>query len=208
MRDLDGRVHHQSYHAHFIPVLSVRPNQPNCMTYYPCAAGQTAAWDELAVFDPAQTLPRFWVEVAPAMVGAPSTTAECKPLLARLAKLLTMPAVKSHMELKSLLTTRYRALRSLPGGWDAGWQQFALEVELLLDEDSGQLNDFIVEELLVTYPFSQGSESGSPTQATLPAPQPTVPVATTASVTASLAPVPPTTNLIKAVEQGLSLIHI
>lgn len=68
MKILETLSGYQTYNAHYIPVASIRPNSHECMEYYPCFANQQAAWDEIVVFQEAQALPRFWVELEPNMV--------------------------------------------------------------------------------------------------------------------------------------------
>ncbi len=55
----------ENYNAHFVPVASIRPNDPNCMEYYPCYQGQPATFNEYVLFQSAQTIARFWVQLAP-----------------------------------------------------------------------------------------------------------------------------------------------
>jgi len=64
MRKLEGKGAYQNYNAHYIPVTSINPQNPQCMEYYPCTQNQIPAWDEIVVFQKAQTLPRFWVKIA------------------------------------------------------------------------------------------------------------------------------------------------
>ena len=72
MRMLEGHGAYQTYNAHYIPVTSLHPNIPYSMEYYPCGQGQIPAWDELVVFQKAQTLPRFWIETWPEFLQNPS----------------------------------------------------------------------------------------------------------------------------------------
>lgn len=58
-----GQGAYGAYNAHFIPVVSVNPQNPKCMVYHPCYKSQPPAWDELVVFQTAQTLPRFRIEL-------------------------------------------------------------------------------------------------------------------------------------------------
>ena len=58
MNLLEGKGAYQNYNAHFIPVASI-----NSQEYYPCYRDQKPEWDELVVFQKAQTLTRFWVEL-------------------------------------------------------------------------------------------------------------------------------------------------
>lgn len=63
MRKLEGQGAYQTYNAHFIPVAPTN-NYPSCMEYYPCYSGQAPVCDEFVVFQEAQTLPRFWIELS------------------------------------------------------------------------------------------------------------------------------------------------
>ena len=65
MKMLEGRGAYQNYNAHYIPITSIAPDNPNCVIYYPTCEGQIAHWDEIVVFQKSQALPRFWIELAP-----------------------------------------------------------------------------------------------------------------------------------------------
>ena len=54
---------YQTYNAHYIPVSPLF-NSPACMKYYPCFQNQIPTCDELVVFQEAQVVPRFWIELA------------------------------------------------------------------------------------------------------------------------------------------------
>ena len=71
MATLEGKGAYQNYDAHFIPVASVQPNNPKCMVYYPCFENQKPAWDEIVVFQQAQTLPSFIIEVQADLIHPP-----------------------------------------------------------------------------------------------------------------------------------------
>ena len=64
MKKLEGKGAYQNYNAHYIPVASIKPQNPQCMEYYPCYQNQIPAWDEFVVFHKSQTLPRFWVKIS------------------------------------------------------------------------------------------------------------------------------------------------
>lgn len=64
MKMLEGKGAYQNYSAHYIPVTSINPSNPDCMLYYPCDKNQLATWDEYVVFNKQHTLPRFWIELA------------------------------------------------------------------------------------------------------------------------------------------------
>lgn len=61
MKMLAGDGAYQTYNAHYIPVAPIRPNS---MEYYPCYHTQAPACDEIVIFQKAQTLPRFWIELS------------------------------------------------------------------------------------------------------------------------------------------------
>ena len=63
MKKLEGLGHYENYNAHHIPVISINPANKKCAVYYPCTATQEAALDEIVVFQKAQALTRFWVEL-------------------------------------------------------------------------------------------------------------------------------------------------
>lgn len=63
MSKLQGRGAYQNYNAHYIPVTSADPRDPDNMVYYPCHVSEQPSWDEYVVFNPAQTLPQFQIEL-------------------------------------------------------------------------------------------------------------------------------------------------
>ncbi len=63
MQMLEGKGAYQNYDAHFVPVASILPDDPHCMVYYPCVHKQPPAWHEIVVFQKAQALPNFIVEI-------------------------------------------------------------------------------------------------------------------------------------------------
>ncbi|MBS0649277.1 MAG: hypothetical protein JSS10_08660 [Verrucomicrobia bacterium] len=107
MLKLEGRMHYQNYNAHFIPVVSIRPQDPQCIEYYPCYKDQTPAWDEFVVFHTSQALPRFWVELGvdfPNVAFSSSGTAG--ELLTLLLSLLDKPDIQQHVALAQMLQTK------------------------------------------------------------------------------------------------------
>jgi hypothetical protein len=107
IRKLEGKEHYQNYNAHFIPVASIRPQDPKCLEYYPCYKDQQPAWDEFVVFYPAQALPRFWIELGtdfPKIVlGDIGTAGE---LLKLLLILLNKAEVQQHPDLVQKLQAK------------------------------------------------------------------------------------------------------
>jgi len=67
MQKLRALGAYQAYDAHYIPV-SPTSNNPNCMEYYPCYQNQVPVCDEFVVFQKAQALPRFLIELG---IGLP-----------------------------------------------------------------------------------------------------------------------------------------
>ena len=65
MKKLEGMEHFQNYNAHFIPVASINPSNPECVKYYPCYKNEPPAWDELVVFETAQTIATMVIELGP-----------------------------------------------------------------------------------------------------------------------------------------------
>ncbi len=63
MRMLEGKGAYQNYDTHFVPVASILPDNPHCMVYHPCVHKQPPAWHEIVVFQKAQALPSFIVEI-------------------------------------------------------------------------------------------------------------------------------------------------
>jgi hypothetical protein len=63
MGKLQGKGHYQNYNAHYIPVASTRPDEPDNMIYYACDQAHHPVWDEYVVFNKQQTLPCFWIEL-------------------------------------------------------------------------------------------------------------------------------------------------
>jgi|GEM_PF-2217319 len=65
MKSLAGKGAYQNYDAHFIPVAPIFPKNPHCMIYYPCFQDQPHRWHEIVVFQKAQTLPTYLIELEP-----------------------------------------------------------------------------------------------------------------------------------------------
>ncbi len=63
MQMLEGKGAFHNYDTHFVPVASILPDNPYCMDYYPCVHKQPPAWHEIVVFQKAQTLPSFIIEI-------------------------------------------------------------------------------------------------------------------------------------------------
>ncbi len=60
---LEAKELYKDYNAHYIPVRSISPADPQCHVYYPCGPTESPSVDELVLKSGVQTLPRFWVEL-------------------------------------------------------------------------------------------------------------------------------------------------
>jgi len=72
MRKLEGQGAYQNSNAHFIPVVSTDPSDPECMEYHPCSHSDTPTCDEFVVFQSTQALPRFCIELGIDLPAMPS----------------------------------------------------------------------------------------------------------------------------------------
>lgn len=68
---LAAGANYQNYDGHFIPVKPQDPHNPQEVNYYPCAAHEQATYHELVVFESAQCLPRYLVELQPSLPQMP-----------------------------------------------------------------------------------------------------------------------------------------
>ncbi len=68
MLTLEGKGAYQNYDAHFVPVAATNRR----MEYYPCFENQKALWHEIVVFQKAQALPSFIIEIGAEPVRSPS----------------------------------------------------------------------------------------------------------------------------------------
>lgn len=64
MEKLKGKGAYQNYNAHMVPVDAIYPNQPDCLDYYPCFKDQPPSCTEYVVFQRAQALPCYILELA------------------------------------------------------------------------------------------------------------------------------------------------
>lgn len=115
MIKLEGKEHYQNYNAHFVPVASIRPEDPKCIEYYPCYKDQLPAWDEFVVFYPTQALPRFWVELGVDFPKVtPSNLTTVGTFLSLLLELVDKSEVKKYPPLVKSLRSRVDYLLNLP----------------------------------------------------------------------------------------------
>lgn len=69
---LEGKEIYKAYNAHFIPVRSVSPGDPQCTVYYPCGPTESSSTEEIVLKNSVQTFPRFWIELQVDLPSAPS----------------------------------------------------------------------------------------------------------------------------------------
>ena len=118
MKKLEGKGAYQSYNAHYIPIISLVSDDPYNMEYHPCLPHETAAWDEIVVFQKSQTLPRFSIEfgtdmpppVPPAPKTLLQTQATIEDLVEHFSSLLETPTVQQDPQMVSALTDKVKSL--------------------------------------------------------------------------------------------------
>jgi hypothetical protein len=82
MDKLMGKANYQNYDVHIVPVVSEQPLQDDPATYTPCKPGEIPRYTEMVVFDRAQCLPRYLVELQPSLPKAPSAQSAASLLYA------------------------------------------------------------------------------------------------------------------------------
>ena len=119
MKKLQGKHAYQNYNAHYIPVTSTDPKEPDNMVYHPCHQTEQPAWDEYVVFEKNQALPRFVVElgvdlptpVSPSIGNSSEKTVGI--FIVKLEQLLEHPSLKGDQELVELVTKKLDSLLDL-----------------------------------------------------------------------------------------------
>jgi hypothetical protein len=135
MIKLGGKQHYQNYNAHYIPVASIRPQDPKCLEYYPCYKDHPPAWDEFVVFYPSQTLPRFWIELG---LDFPTVTVDTasnvRELLTLILSLLDKEEIQKHNVLPGVLKAKVERLLESPETTplEAQDQKFFKEAKMLM----------------------------------------------------------------------------
>ena len=145
MQKLEGLNAYEKYKAHYIPVAPIDPSQKMCCMYYPCATGQEPWVDEFAIFDSAQTLVRFWIELQidlPKSIGDPQSTVGA--LLQKVLDLLEEQAILQDKEAYSMLETKYEVLitRNPAKNLSSSDQIFFNQISQLLDTN-GKVRGYV-----------------------------------------------------------------
>src|SRR3984885_3071348 len=150
MKKLEGRGAFENYNAHYIPVVAIDPKDKTCAIYYPCYQSQEPACDEIVVFQPSQTLVRFWVEMA---VDLPSNVKEASlnvgGLIDFVLNLLEQEAIKSNQELSTFLGGKAEVLIALDTSAELSVEDrnFYTWAKKLLDEQK-KVRSFVVGKLM------------------------------------------------------------
>ena len=71
--NLVGKANYQNYDAHFVPVVPNDPDNPNEVSYYPCAPEEQYKYIEVVVFEQPLCLPRYLVTLQPVLPKTPSS---------------------------------------------------------------------------------------------------------------------------------------
>ncbi len=77
MEKLKGKGNYSNYDAHFIPVRPATKD-PNETDFYPCRIGEKATYTEMVVFQSAQCLPRYVVELQSDLLMTPQEILDAK----------------------------------------------------------------------------------------------------------------------------------
>ncbi len=87
-------------------------SNPNCAIYYPCQKGQEPTCDEIVVFQKAQTVPRFWIELeveAPYLMTPSNVPLFVSELIPHLIKMLQNPHVDRDLKLHAMCDFFFRS---------------------------------------------------------------------------------------------------
>ncbi|MCB1109195.1 MAG: hypothetical protein KDK44_06015 [Chlamydiia bacterium] len=106
MKVLRGKRSYKNYNAHYAPVVSIDPSDLDNPIYYPCQEGQTPTYDEFVVFQTAQVLTRFWVELEvdlPNLMVLSQAPVCIQELLSHFIKLLGHKSIDQDIKLRKAL---------------------------------------------------------------------------------------------------------
>ena len=109
MKILRGKPAYSHYNAHYAPVTSINPADPDCPEYYPTQEGQAPTYDEYVVFHKTQTLPRFWIHLVVDALFLKALSAQpehVEDLIPHLMTLLQSPHVDSDKKLRKYLNEK------------------------------------------------------------------------------------------------------
>ena len=114
IKNLYTKSAYKNYNAYYIPVTSRNPSDPYEKIYYPTKDNETPHCDEFVVFNRAQTLPRFWIELEVELFYPPSDTSKfVNELIPNFVKLLQNPNIISDNRLYDYLCKELETVLTL-----------------------------------------------------------------------------------------------
>ncbi len=78
MPELQGKGNYGNHDAHFIPVRPANPKDPQEVNFYPCRLNEKYTYTEMVVFQSAQCLPRYVVELQSDLLKSPQAILEAQ----------------------------------------------------------------------------------------------------------------------------------
>jgi len=120
METLKGTGAYKKYDAHYVPVVP-KQNTSTCAVYVPCKSGEEPYCDEVVVFQRANALPRYWVELeveAPYLMQPTKKPKFVTQLLPVIINILQNPEVDEDLKLRNILNKELALLMQLPGDED------------------------------------------------------------------------------------------
>lgn len=160
IRLLERNGAYKKYNAHYMPVIQAKPGS---VVFYPCARGQSPVYDEYVVFQGAQALPQFWLELTTELTRPVSTSYESPQktidlFVDQLLTLLSKSEVKQNSRIEDLLTEKMQFLVQLgeTDTLDADNMLFYQRAKELIDS-SGKINQTVLK-----FFFPQSSSVSSP----------------------------------------------
>ena len=113
MAKLRGKGAFGSCNAHFAPVASTMPSEPYHIDYVPAMDNQKPIFDEYVVFQSAQTLPQFWIELEPDfpyLMTPNLDPRKVNDLIHQLMKILQHPHIVKDAKLQTIFNYQLGAL--------------------------------------------------------------------------------------------------
>ena len=145
MRTLKGKGAYKHYNAHYVPVVSTDPSNPNNPIYFPCKAGQRPTFDEIVVFQDSQALGRFWVELEvdlPYLMAPSEDPRFVGELTPHILKILQNPNVDRDRRLRKTLSEKLSKLLQIDEDEDleAEFQNLFEHLSQLIDQSGNVSN--------------------------------------------------------------------
>ncbi|HPE85493.1 MAG TPA: hypothetical protein PLO43_04880, partial [Chlamydiales bacterium] len=143
MKILSGKGAYKNYSAHYVPVISSDPSDPDHSIYYPCQKNQTPTYDEVVIFQRSQALNRFWVELEVdlpnliQLLDAPDEPQFVEDLIPHIKQTLRNPCVDRDKKLRNALYIHFASLLTMQNDDDLQPHQQILfkEITRLIDDE-------------------------------------------------------------------------